>query len=151
MKIAIFLIFTSTLPQALIAQAATVNDNLVENVSEKTVEEVSSSIQAEIKRRGLRLFSVIDHSANAKSVGKELPETVLILFGNPKVGTEFMIKSNTIGIDLPQKILIRSGKKGKTHIYHNSQRYLGVRHNLNHPALNKVDSLLLEIVKNSSN
>ena len=80
MKIAIFLIFTSTLPQALIAQAATVNDNLVENVSEKTVEEVSSSIQAEIKRRGLRLFSVIDHSANAKSVGKELPETVLILF-----------------------------------------------------------------------
>lgn len=46
-------------------------------------------------------MTTVDHAANAESVDMELPPTTLLLFGNPKAGTQLMQGSRTIGIDLP--------------------------------------------------
>ena len=51
------------------------------------------------------MFARVDHAAGAAKVGKTLPPTELIIFGNPKPDTPLMKSSRKIGIALPLKIL----------------------------------------------
>ncbi len=76
------------------------------------------------------MFAVIDHSGEAESVGLSMPNTKLIVFGNPKAGTPLMIAAPTIAIDLPLKILVWEDLEGKVWISHNSPEFLGNRHGL---------------------
>ena len=73
----------------------------------------------------------ISHSSNAQRVGKELNDTELILFGNPRLGTPIMQANQQAGIDLPQKYLIYSDEDNVTRIVYNDIRYLKARHGLN--------------------
>lgn len=54
----------------------------------------------------MKVAARVNHEANVRSVGLQLPPTVLLLFGNPKAGTALMEERRTIGIDLPLKMLI---------------------------------------------
>ena len=56
--------------------------------------------------------------------------TVLLLFGNPKVGTPLMHCSPTVAIDLPQKRLIWEDKGGVTRVGYNAPVWLDARHGL---------------------
>ena len=61
-----------------------------------------------LKKKKLKVFSVIDHHKGAKKVKLNLDKTTLIIFGNPKVGTLMMQENQLIGLDLPMKILIHT-------------------------------------------
>ena len=67
-----------------------------------TVERLEQSIDDE----GLTLLSTIDHAANARSAGLELPPTTVQLFGNPQAGTPLMRAAPTIALDLQQRMLV---------------------------------------------
>ncbi|KAI9133418.1 DUF302 domain-containing protein [Acaryochloris sp. CCMEE 5410] len=81
-----------------------------------------------LKSKGMTVFTRIDHAAGAQSVGKSLPPTEVVVFGNPKVGTPLMQCSPTAAIDLPQKALIREDKTGKVWLSYNNPQYLAQRH-----------------------
>jgi uncharacterized protein (DUF302 family) len=55
---------------------------------------------------GLKVFDVIDQRAQATSVGLELRETTLVIFGNPVAGTPVMQAAPLAALDLPLKVLI---------------------------------------------
>jgi uncharacterized protein (DUF302 family) len=57
-------------------------------------------------QRGMTIFATIDQRAAARSVGQELRETVLVLFGNPAAGTPVMDAAPLAGLDLPLKVLV---------------------------------------------
>ena len=80
--------------------------------------------------KGMTVFARIDHSAGAKKVGKTLRPTELVTFGNPNIGTVLMQCAQSVGIDLPQKMLIWEDAKGTTHIGYNAPRYLAKRHSI---------------------
>ena len=65
------------------------------------------------------MFARIDYAQSAHDNGLELSRIVLILFGNPKVGTPLMIRSPTIGVDLPLKFLVWQDGSGKVFISFN--------------------------------
>lgn len=94
------------------------------------VDTTVSRLEGEIVERGLGVFAVIDHQANADSVDLELRPTTLILFGNPNVGTVLMQSDQSIGIDLPQKFLVWEDACGDVHIGYNSPDYLKRRHRI---------------------
>lgn len=119
--------------------------------SENSVKEVSEKLQGIIKEKGLNLFTVIDHSKNAKKVGLTLKPTQVIIFGNPNVGTLFMQKSDSVAIDLPQKFLVVEREEGKASIIFNDPTYLSARHSFVHPALSKVAGLLKTIADSAAN
>lgn len=75
-------------------------------------------------------METVDHSANAASAGEELRPTRLALFGNPELGTPLMQQSQTAGIDLPQKILVREDEAGQTRVGYNTPEYLANRHGI---------------------
>ena len=59
-----------------------------------------------------------------------MPNTKLLIFGNPKGGTPLMLASPSIAIDLPLKILVAEDAQGKVWISYNSPEYLKERHGL---------------------
>ena len=71
--------------------------------------EIMERILAAIAELGMAVFARIDHSAAAAKVGMELRPTEVVLFGNPKTGTPLMQEAQTMGIDLPLKILVWRG------------------------------------------
>ena len=54
---------------------------------------------------GVSIFARIDHRAGALFAGMSLRPTEVLIFGNPNAGTPLMQAIQTIGIDLPLKVL----------------------------------------------
>jgi uncharacterized protein (DUF302 family) len=63
-------------------------------------------LEAAVKAKGLTVFAHVDHAAGAAAVGLPLRPTDLLIFGNARGGTPLMQSIQTIGIDLPLKILV---------------------------------------------
>jgi uncharacterized protein (DUF302 family) len=60
----------------------------------------------------------------------KMPDTKLVIFGNPKGGTPLMLTSPSVAIDLPLKLLVAEDANGKCLISYNSPEYLQQRHGL---------------------
>ncbi|MBA2693150.1 MAG: DUF302 domain-containing protein [Rubrobacter sp.] len=95
-----------------------------------TFEESVANIEGAIEEEGLNLVASVDHSLNAASIEEELPPTTLLIFGNPEAGTPFMQSSQTVGIDLPQKMLVWVDENGLVNVSYNDPEYLAERHGL---------------------
>ncbi len=116
----------------------------------KNSDSVEVNLQRVLKRiedKGIKVFTVINHSEGAESVGQELRDTRVVIFGNPKVGSRLMNKAPSLAIDLPQKIAIYANEQGGSTLVFNDPQYLGIRHELNDPALEKIKKLLSELTK----
>ena len=83
-----------------------------------------------MQAKGVKLFTIVDHSGEAASSGLKMPNTKLFIFGNPKAGTPLMIASPSSALDLPFKILIAEDAAGKVWISYNAPAYLQKRHHL---------------------
>ncbi|GEM_PF-1068413 len=85
----------------------------------ETVAGTVERIEAAIEDGPPQLVATIDHAENAESVGEELRETTLLLFGAPEIGTPVMQENQTAGIDLPQKLLVWCDEDGDVRITYN--------------------------------
>ena len=81
---------------------------LVTAESAHDVAETVDLISSELRDRGVRLFAVIDHAAGAREAGLELADEVVLVFGNPAVGTALMQADPRTGLDLPVRLLVWS-------------------------------------------
>jgi uncharacterized protein (DUF302 family) len=89
-------------------------------------------LEAAVKERGLTVFARIDHAAGAKEVGLPLRPTSVLIFGNAKGGTPLMQSVQTIGIDLPLKVLVWEDASDVTWLSYNDPSWLSKRHGLSH-------------------
>jgi uncharacterized protein (DUF302 family) len=69
-----------------------------------------------------------------------MPDTKLLIFGDPKSGTPLMIVAPTVAIDLPLKPCVR-GEGGTRHISHNSPECLIRRHDVPVMLIHNISSL----------
>ncbi len=81
-------------------------NGIITKTANCTVEEAVSKIKSLLVIRGITLFAVIDHSGEAEAAGMKMPDTKLVIFGNPKGGTPLMLASPSVAIDLPLKLLV---------------------------------------------
>lgn len=112
--------------------------------SDHSVGETVAKVKSILQAKGIMLFALVDHSGEAEKVGLKMPNTKLLIFGNPRGGTPLMIASPSIAIDLPLKILVAEDADGTVWISYNSASYLKARHNLPDqflPVLASVESL----------
>ncbi|NKB78253.1 MAG: DUF302 domain-containing protein [Gammaproteobacteria bacterium] len=80
--------------------------------------------------QGFAILARVNHAAAAAKIGEVLGPTELVLFGKPQAGTPLMQTNQTVGIDLPQKMLIWEDAEGKTWIAYNDPCYLSNRHDI---------------------
>ncbi len=83
-----------------------------------------------IQQKGLTHFATIDHAANAKKAGLSLKPEVVVLFGNPKVGTKLMACNPSMGMDLPMRMLFTTNYEGETTISYTNPEYWTLKHNI---------------------
>ena len=95
----------------------------------------------------LKVILEMDHQANAAKADLTLRPTKLILFGNPNLGTPLMQAAPTLGLDLPQKILVTESENGAVTVSYNDPLYLKARHGMtgNDEILAKVSGALDKI------
>jgi uncharacterized protein (DUF302 family) len=97
---------------------------------------------------GMNIFARIDHAAGAKKVGRALRPTEVLIFGNPKGGTPFLECSQTVGIDLPMKLLVWTDESNQTWIGYNDPAWIGRRHEVEScPAISKLSQALAKMVE----
>jgi uncharacterized protein (DUF302 family) len=80
--------------------------DVVTKISPRSVADTVVRLTGMIAAKGMKLFIVIDQSAEARQVGLDLRETTLVIFGSPAGGTPVMVASPLAAIDLPLKVLI---------------------------------------------
>jgi uncharacterized protein (DUF302 family) len=113
-------------------------DGIITKAANCTVEEAVSKIKSLLVIRGITLFTVIDHSGEAKGVGMKMPDTKLVIFGNPRGGTPLMLASPSIAIDLPLKLLVAEEANGTCSLSYNSPQYLQKRHGLSNDLIQNI-------------
>jgi uncharacterized protein (DUF302 family) len=69
--------------------------------------QTAARVNAELAQRGLEIFARIDHAAGARSVGQDMPPTLVVLFGSPRAGTPLMVEAPDLAVDLPLRLLVR--------------------------------------------
>jgi uncharacterized protein (DUF302 family) len=79
--------------------------------------------------KGLTVFTVIDHSGEARSRGLELRDTKVVFFGIPEAGTPVMVAAPLAALDLPLKVLVWDDE-GQTKVSYTAPSALAVRHHL---------------------
>jgi uncharacterized protein (DUF302 family) len=98
--------------------------------SNHSVDDTVAHLKNLLAAKGVTLFALVDHSGEAAKAGLKMPNTKLLIFGNPKGGTPLMLASPSVAIDLPLKILIAEDAQGKVWVSYNSPDYLKERHGL---------------------
>ena len=103
--------------------------DVVTKLSPRSVAETVAKFTDIVAAKGLRLFGVIDQSAEASKVGLELRETTLVLFGSPAAGTPVMVAAPLSALDLPLKILVWADGP-QTKVTYVAPRALAARYDL---------------------
>ena len=106
------------------------DNGLVSIASNHPVKETIDRLEAAVKTAGITVFARIDHGAGAASVEMPLRPTELLIFGTPKGGTPLMQSRQTIGLDLPLKMLAWEDASGKVWLTYSDIGWLAHRHGL---------------------
>lgn len=102
---------------------------IVTKLSSRPVADTVARLTGMITGKGMKLFAVIDQSAEARAAGLILRDTVLVLFGNPAAGTPVMHAAPLAALDLPLKVLVwADGPQTKVSYY--APEALAARHHL---------------------
>jgi uncharacterized protein (DUF302 family)/uncharacterized membrane protein YidH (DUF202 family) len=110
--------------------ATSAENGIVRIPANHPVDETVAKLQGILQAKGVKLFVVVDHSGEASSAGLKMPNTKLLIFGNPKAGTPLMLAAPSVALDFPLKILVAEDAAGRTWISYNSTAYLQARHGL---------------------
>jgi uncharacterized protein (DUF302 family) len=109
---------------------AAAQGGLVSVKSNHDVATTANRLESALKEKGVTIFARVDHAAGAQRVGQTLKPTLLIIFGNPAMGTPLIQRSRSIGIDLPLKALIWEDTAGQVWFTYNAPDYLAHRHGI---------------------
>jgi uncharacterized protein (DUF302 family) len=107
-----------------------IDKGIVTLATKNDVEQTVRKLEEILRAKGIRLFTVVDHSGEAEKAGMTMRPTKLLIFGNPKAGTPLMIAQPSVAIDLPLKLLVWEDDAGHAWISYNSAAYLQARHGL---------------------
>jgi uncharacterized protein (DUF302 family) len=91
---------------------------------DETIERLTTALNA----RSVKIFAVIDHRAEAAQVGLTMPDTKVIIFGNPRAGTPIMQASPPAALDLPLRVLVASDGGDTVVVRYTDPRWLASRY-----------------------
>jgi len=94
------------------------------------VEQTLDRFEQAARARDLRIFARIDHAEGAARIDETLRPTVVVIFGSAKIGTRLLQSSQTVGIDLPLKLLVWQDDQDQTWIAYVDPEYLARRHGI---------------------
>lgn len=116
-------------------------NGLITIASHHSVKETMDRLEASLMGHGVTIFARIDHAGGAMEAGLELRPTELIAFGNPKNGTPLMQAKQTMGLDLPLRMLGWQDADGRTWLTYNDMHWVAKRHGMGAEAASAVTGI----------
>lgn len=111
-------------------QFGELDDGLVDVISGHSVANTAVMLETVLLDAGFIVPFVIDYQTKGYGDGRSLRPTTLIIFGNPLIGSQLMLNSRSIGVDLPQKFLIWEDRDGTVRITYNDPLFIAGRHGI---------------------
>jgi uncharacterized protein (DUF302 family) len=106
------------------------NDGVVRVRSAYPIGETIERLKKDIADKGIRFFSEIDQSKLAAEAGIKLPPSVLLVFGNPPLGTQFITANANAGLDWPVRLLVFENEKGEVWTAYTDFDWIARRHRI---------------------
>jgi len=97
---------TSISPDLSRADTATAEGLVIRRSAMGVDETFDAIVQALDAAPPINVVFTLEHDQNAARVGLDLAPTMLIVFGNPSLGTPLMQLNRSVALDMPQKILV---------------------------------------------
>jgi uncharacterized protein (DUF302 family) len=91
--------------------------------------ETVSRLKKDISDKGIMFFSEIDQSKLAADAIKLLPSTLLV-FGNPPLGTLFLMSNPDSGLDWPVRLLVHLDADGQVWAVYTDFGSIAHRHHI---------------------
>jgi uncharacterized protein (DUF302 family) len=102
---------------------------IVTKISPRSVADTVTRFTGMLSAKGVKLFAVIDQSAEARQAGLRLRDTTLVIFGSPAAGTPVMDAAPLAALDLPLKVLVWDDA-GQTKVTYYAPAALAARYRL---------------------
>jgi uncharacterized protein (DUF302 family) len=122
------LLFASTLAASSPVLAS--DDGIVTAKSAYPMGETIERLKKDIADKGIKFFDEIDQSKLAADAGITLRPSVLLIFGNPPLGTQFITANANAGLDWPVRLLVYQNEKGEVWTAYTDFDWIAHRHGI---------------------
>lgn len=120
-----------TTPLISNSQAAVSQSNgLIKVKSAYSFEDTISRLEADIEKKGIKLFTKIDQSGLGKDAGLKIGASTLLIFGNPPLGIQFLTSNPDSGLDWPVRLLVREDREGNVWAVYSDFSWIAKRHHI---------------------
>ncbi len=109
-------------------------------------------LAAAVEGAGARVFARVDHAAGAANVDQDLRPTQMLMFGNPKLGTPALQAAQSIGMDLPLRVVAWENETGKVMLSYTDPAIMAARHGIaaDHPVVAKMTGALAKLTSKAA-
>jgi uncharacterized protein (DUF302 family) len=106
------------------------NDGIITVKSAFPIGETIERLKNDIADKGIKFFDEIDQSKLAAEAGIKLRPSVLLIFGNPPLGTQFITANANAGLDWPVRLLVYENEKGEVWTAYTDFDWIARRHGI---------------------
>jgi uncharacterized protein (DUF302 family) len=106
------------------------DDGVIAVKSAYPIGETIERLKKDIADKGIRFFDEIDQSKLAADAGITLRPSVLLIFGNPPLGTQFITANANAGLDWPVRLLVYETDKGEVWTAYTDFDWIAHRHGI---------------------
>ncbi len=92
--------------------------------------ETVERLKRDIAEKGIMFFSEINESQLAANAGIEARPTILLVFGNPPLGTQFITSNQLAGLDWPVRLLVFEDANRQVWAAYTDFAYIARRHHI---------------------
>jgi uncharacterized protein (DUF302 family) len=110
--------------------AQTADDGVIRVKSAHNVEETVKILERDIASKGIKFFGEIDQAKLAADAGIKLLPSILLTFGNPPLGIQFLTADPYAGLDWPVRMLVLQDAAGQVWIAYTDFAYIARRHHI---------------------
>src|SRR5437016_2184318 len=123
-------LFVCALTASLPAPTLAANDGIVRVKSAYPMGETIARLKKDIADKGIKFFDEIDQSKLAAKAGIKLRPSVLLVFGNPPLGTQFITANPNAGLDWPVRLLLTQDESGQVWAVYTDFGWIARRHGI---------------------
>jgi uncharacterized protein (DUF302 family) len=113
-----------------VATAASAGDGIVRVPSAYSVDETVQRLQADIEKKGIKFFMVVDQAQLGADAGIKLKPSKLLIFGNPPLGIQFLTANPNAGLDWPVRLLVMQDDAGRVWAVYSDFDWIARRHRI---------------------
>jgi uncharacterized protein (DUF302 family) len=115
------------------------------------VARTTERVRAALDHQHVPIFATFDHAANARAAGLSLRPTVVLVFGNPAVGTHLMQDQQAMKLDLPLRLAVWEDEAGLTWLgYHDLRQLAANYHVTDDVTVSKLAGFMETLIKRAT-